>query len=135
MCPSFTACFDMRNKDANWDLARKLVGELRKVAPCMLGDYYPLTPYSLANDAWIGWQFDRPEEGDGVIQVFRRDDSIYRQAELKLHGLDADKDYALTDLDTGATTLTKGRELMEQGITIEIARKPGAALLIYKIAN
>jgi hypothetical protein len=25
--------------------------------------------------------------------------------------------------------------LMEQGITIEIARKPGAALLIYKIAN
>ena len=79
--------------------------------------------------------FDRPEEGDGVIQVFRRDDSIYRQAELKLHGLDADKDYALTDLDTGATTLTKGRELMEQGITIEIARKPGAALLIYKIAN
>jgi len=60
MCPSFIACFDMRKKDANWDLARKLIGEWRKIAPMMLGDYYPLTPYSLANDAWIGWQFDRP---------------------------------------------------------------------------
>ena len=108
MCPHFTACFDMRNKDANWDLARKLVGEWRKIAPCMLGDYYPLTPYSLANDAWIGWQFDRPEEGDGVIQVFRRGDSIYRQAELKLHGLDADKDYAITDLDTNKVTRMQG---------------------------
>ena len=99
----------------------------------MLGDYYPLTPYSLANDAWIGWQFDRPEEGDGMIQVFRRGDSIYRQADLKLRGLDADKDYAVTDLDTNRVTRTKGRELMEQGLTIEIARKPGASLLAYKV--
>jgi alpha-galactosidase len=135
MCPSFTACFDMRKKDANWDLARKLVGELRKVAPVMLGDYYPLTPYTLANDAWIGWQFDRPEEGDGVIQVFRRGDSIYRQAELKLHGLDADKDYAITDQDTNKVTRMRGRELIEQGLTIEIVKKPGAVLLTYKMAK
>ena len=135
MCPHFTACFDMRNKDANWDLARKLVGEWRRIAPCMLGDYYPLTPYSLANDAWIGWQFDRPEEGDGVIQVFRRSDSIYLQAQLRLHGLDADKDYAITDLDTSKVTRTKGRELMEQGFMVEIARKPGAALFAYKTAQ
>ena len=135
MCPSFTACFDMRNKDANWDLARKLLGEWRKITPCMLGDYYPLTPYSLTNDAWIGWQFDRPEEGDGVIQVFRRGDSIYRAAELKLHGLDGKKDYTITDLDTNKSTKARGRELMEQGITVEIAQKPGAALLAYKEAN
>ena len=135
MCPSFTACFDMRKKEANWELARKLVGELRKIAPCMLGDYYPLTPYSLANDAWIGWQFDRPEEGDGVIQVFRRGDSIYRQAELKLHGLDAEKEYAITDLDTSKVTRTNGRELMEQGFTIQIATKPGTSLLTYEVVK
>jgi len=135
MCPSFTACFDMRNKEANWDLVRKLLGEWRKITPCMLGDYYPLTPYSLTNDVWIGWQFDRPEEGNGVIQVFRRGDSIYRQAELKLHGLDAEKEYAITDLDTNKSTRSKGRELMEQGITIEITQKPGAALLAYQVAK
>ena len=133
MCPHFTACFDMRNKEANWDLARKLIGEWRKIAPMMLGDYYPLTPYSLANDAWIGWQFDRPEEGDGMIQVFRRGESMYRQADLKLRGLDADKEYAITDLDTNTITRKKGRELMEQGFMLEIAKKPGAALLTYKV--
>jgi alpha-galactosidase len=101
----------------------------------MLGDYYPLTPYSLANDAWIGWQFDRPEEGDGVIQVFRRGDSIYRQAELRLHGLDADKEYAITDLDTNKVTRTTGRELMEQGFTIQIATKPGTSLLTYEVVK
>jgi alpha-galactosidase len=133
ICPQLIACFDLRNKDANWDLARKLLGEWRKIAPCMLGDYYPLTPYSLANDAWIGWQFDRPEEGDGVIQVFRRAESIYRQADLKLRGLDADKSYAITDLDSSTTTRKQGRELMEHGFTLEIAKKPGAALLAYKV--
>ena len=101
----------------------------------MLGDYYPLTPYSLANDAWIGWQFDRPEEGDGMIQVFRRGDSIYRQADLKLHGLDPEKEYVITDVDTNKVTRLKGRELMEQGLTIEIARKPGSRLLAYKVEN
>ena len=40
--------------------------------PYMLGDYYPLTPYSLQLDHWIAWQFNRPETGDGVVQAFRR---------------------------------------------------------------
>jgi len=125
----------MRKKDADWDLARKLLGEWRRLAPCMLGDYYPLTSYSLANDAWIGWQFDRPEEGDGMIQVFRRGDSVYRQADLKLCGLDADKDYVITDVDTDKLTRTKGRDLMDQGLTIEIAQKPGAGLLSYAVVK
>ncbi len=75
-----------------------------------------------------------------MIQVFRRADSIYRQADLKLHALDPDKQYAITDLDEGIprrggprTTRKKGRELMEQGLTLEIAKKPGAALLAYKV--
>ena len=96
------------------------------------GDYYPLTPYSQANDAWIGWQLDRPEAGDGMIQVFRRAESVYREADLKLQGLDADKQYAITDLDTKRVTRKQGRELMEQGLALEIAKKPGAALLTYK---
>jgi alpha-galactosidase len=133
MCPHFTACFDMRKKEADWGLARKLIGEWRRLAPCMLGDYYPLTPYSLANDAWIGWQFDRPEEGDGIIQVFRRGDSIYRQADLKLRGLEADKEYVITDVDTNKVTRAKGRELMGEGLAVEIPRKPGASLLAYKV--
>ena len=40
--------------------------------PAIFGDYYPLTPYSLDNTAWIAWQFDCPEKGEGLVQAFRR---------------------------------------------------------------
>jgi len=70
-----------------------------------------------------------------MIQVFRRADSIYRQADLKLRGLDPDKTYAITDLDTNSVTRRQGRALMEQGLPLEIARKPGAALLTYSLAQ
>ena len=132
ICPHFTACFDMRKQDANWDLARKLIKEWRQVAPCMLGDYYPLTPYSLQNDVWIAWQFDRPEQGDGVIQVFRRDESIYRQAELKLQGLEPGKQYAVTDFDSDKCVTLSGRDLMEQGLTVDLPKRSGAAVFGYR---
>ena len=58
---------------------------------------------------------------------------IYRQADLRLHGLDPQKDYVITDVDTNKVTRLKGRELMDQGLAIEIARKPGSSLLAYRI--
>ena len=45
----------------------------------MLGDYYPLTSYSLQPDHWIAWQFNRPETGDGVVQAFRRPSATGRR--------------------------------------------------------
>ena len=70
-----------------------------------------------------------------MIQVFRRGESMYRQAGLRLHGVDAEKEYVITDMDNNKSTRSTGRELMGQGITVEIATKPGAALLAYKAAK
>lgn len=45
---------------ANKTAVQQGYAECAKIAPDMLfGDYYPLTPYSLSEDAWIAWQFDR----------------------------------------------------------------------------
>jgi alpha-galactosidase len=53
---------------------QKAYTECRKIAPAMLyGDYYPLTPYNRQTDQWIAWQFNQPDQGDGMIQAFRRD--------------------------------------------------------------
>jgi len=94
----------MRDRDYDYDLARRVVREWKQVAAYMLdGDYYPLTPYSAGNDVWMAWQFDVPEKGEGIVQAFRRADCIYRSADLPLNGLDPDTDYAVTDLDTGKT--------------------------------
>jgi alpha-galactosidase len=132
MSPSFSIGVDARRKDLDYDLLRKLIRQWKQIAPCYLGDYYPLTNYSPANDVWMAWQFDRPERGDGVVQAFRRAESIYESARLRLHALEPDAVYVLTNLDeTGSTEMT-GRELSDKGWLIPIKQRPGAVVLTYK---
>ena len=105
--------------------------ECEQVAPSMLlGDYYPLTPYSLAPDVWIGWQFNRPEVGQGAVQVFRRQDAKESSVRLKLQGLDPNAEYEVTDLDKG-TTVHSGKSLMDDGLQVELEPR-SAAIFLYK---
>jgi alpha-galactosidase len=106
--------------------------EWRLIAPLMLADYYPLTPYSLQLDQWIAWQFNRPEQGDGVIQAFRRDKCDDSAKTFRLSGLDPAAQYELTNFDVEGTTKITGKELMEKGLTVEIKDKPGSAVITYK---
>ena len=69
MCPSNTACFDFR-VDVDDALIQKLYREWLEVGPDYFGDYYPLTAHSLDQDAWIAWQFHRPEAGRGWFRRF-----------------------------------------------------------------
>ena len=131
MCPSFGICADVRKDDIDWDLYRKLVGQWREVAGCMLGDFYPLTPYSLGADRWIAWQFDRPEQGDGMVQAFRREGNADAGLRAKLSGLDPAAIYSVRNLDEETVLEISGRELMEQGLMIVINDKPGSVLIGY----
>jgi alpha-galactosidase len=98
----------------------------------MLADYYPLTPYSLQPDQWIAWQFNRPEQRNGVVQAFRRDKSEEASRTLRLSGLDSAAQYELTDFDVEGTTRVSGKDLMEKGLVVEIKSKPGAAVIAYR---
>ena len=122
----------MRSKDQDFDQLRRLTGELRRLAPNFLGDFYPLTPYSKSNDAWIAWQFDRPAEGEGMLQVFRRADCSQRSASHRLRGLDPDAAYTVTDIDEGEPREVSGRELMDKGMFVAIDDKSGAVVITYK---
>ena len=126
ICPYINACYDMRRTDADWDAARRLIGEWKSISPCYSGDYYPLTPYSAENDVWMAWQFDRPDLGEGVVQVFRRPNSIYEAARLRLGGLDPEAKYSLS-----GKTYT-GRELMETGLLVALPNQPESAMIAYK---
>jgi alpha-galactosidase len=135
MSMSFTSCWDITPKGVNYDLHRKLIKQWRELAPNMLGDYYPIMPYTQAEDQWIAWQFDRPEAGQGMVQAFRRDKSIYESARLVLRGLDPSASYMVTNIDTGKSTRYSARDLMEQGYLMTISERPGAAILSYKRAR
>ncbi len=126
MCPYINACYDMRNREADWDAVRRLIGEWKSINPYYSGDYYPLTPYSAENDVWMAWQFDRPDLGEGMVQVFRRPNSIYESARLKLHGLDPAARYSVLG------EIRTGKELMETGIVVTLPNQPDSALIVYK---
>ncbi len=135
MSPLFSVAVDVRKPDQDWDSYRRLVSQWRGVADRMLGDYYPLTPYSLGDDQWIAWQFHRPEQGDGMIQAFRRDANDETSRTFRLRGLDPAARYTITDLDLGTSQTLPGKVLEEQGLTVKIADRPGSALLAYSRVN
>ena len=132
-CPLVISAWDVRDRTLPYDTLRKSIREWRDYAANYSGDFYPLTPCSLGADVWLAWQFDRPDTGRGVVQAFRRAESIYQTAHVKLRGLDPAARYRLTDLDQPAGTreLT-GRELMETGLDLAIPTQPGTLILTYE---
>jgi alpha-galactosidase len=132
MSPWLTMGADIRPKDRNYDVFRKMFAEWKRTAPCLLGDYYPLTEYSAGSDVWMVCQFDAPERAEGVIRAFRRETSDYESIRVKLQGLTPDAVYELTNLDVPGTVETSGRELLEKGLSIAIGERPGTAVIVYK---
>jgi alpha-galactosidase len=133
MCPSFGTGPDLRREGVDYSGWRRRGAEWRSIAPYFYGDYYPLTPYSLDNHAWLAWQFDRPDLGEGVVQAFRRAESFYESARFKLQGLEPEAHYVLTDCDDPTPRERTGRELMEQGLPVAIKPQPGAAIITYRV--
>jgi alpha-galactosidase len=132
MSPHITPCWDLRDRHLDYEMFRRLVRHWRQVAPNYYGDYYPLTPYSLDNSVWMAWQFDRPEIGEGMVQAFRRADCADASARLKLRGLEADARYLVQELDARRSRQLGGKHLMERGLLVNIAERPGAAVIAYK---
>jgi alpha-galactosidase len=110
----------------------KMLGQWKSVAGFYYGDFYPLTPYSTEETAWIAWQFAQPDGTAGMVQVFRRKDSPFESARFKLRGLDPHAGYIVTDPDSATETAFTGAELIGQGLPVHLVVRPGAALLTYK---
>jgi alpha-galactosidase len=132
LVPLLNCIWDVRVRDADYDLMRRLCEQFRQVADCYLGDYYPLTPYTLENTSWLGWQFDRPDRGQGMVQVFRRSESIYKSADLRLSGLDPEARYRVRNLDSPEADIIAGRQLMDIGIPIVLNERPSAVVIKYE---
>jgi alpha-galactosidase len=132
--PSLNSGIDMRVKEINYDLLRKLLEQWRRMSPNYYGDFYPLTPWTLDANAWIAWQFDRPEQHKGVLQVFRRDNAPAGEMRIKLRGLDADATYELNDFDKAVPTNASGRELMETGLLVTLPPR-AAAVIVYSVMS
>lgn len=132
MVPAFG--FGAKEKDNDWAQFRREAAIWRKILPDMLGDYYPLLPYSLDEQAWIAWQWNRPDLGTGAVQVFRRENSPLVAVQFRLHALEPSAIYEIADADApGAAPRTfTGKELMEAGLPVHLDTRPSAGIYTYR---
>jgi len=113
------------------EVKRSLDG-YRSIQRYFYGDYYPLTEYTQANDAWMAYQFDLPDSGEGMVVVLKRPESDYTQAAFPLQGLQADAVYAIRNLDTNESTSLKGTALMQKGLQATLMKQPDSAVFCYR---
>lgn len=116
--------------EAMLDRAAPLLAEYRRMQPYYLGDYYPLTPYTVAEDAWMAWQFHRDDLSAGLVQVFRRPGAVQNTLTVSLCGLSDDATYAINQPEGPPRRLT-GRQLRE-GFAIPLPQAPASAVLEYR---
>ena len=93
-------CPDIRNKDLPVDAVKLALGEVKELRPLYFGDYYPLFAINDSEQAWCGWQFDRPELGRGFGMVFRRAKAANASADVALRGLDPQAKYEVEFRDS-----------------------------------
>lgn len=124
---------DPRDAMADWRQFKLMREQWLRISPFYYGDYYPLTPYSLSEDAWVGWQFHREDLSAGMVQFFRHSKSPFMRAKFPLASLDAGATYLVTDLDElGRKIRATGKELMETGLPVEMNDAPSSALFVYE---
>ena len=121
--------------------AARHVALYKRLRYLLSGDFYPLTPCTF--DAWIGYQFHRPDLDAGVALVFRRKNPAAFVPETPdftafLRGVVPTVDYEVTvmrsDGPDEAPRRLSGRELAEQGLSLQITTQPGARLILYTSA-
>jgi alpha-galactosidase len=124
--------WDVNQADFPLAQAKKSMEEFKRLRPYFCADYYPLTPYSTSDEAWLAYEFDRPEEGDGIILAFRRNLSAVPTCAVKLHGLVPEAVYAVNFEDYGLKVSATGRDLLEKGLELKIPNPPGSLLVSYQ---
>jgi alpha-galactosidase len=132
MAPMIMPAIDIRKDHYDYALVRKLLAIWRDAAPMLIdGDYYALTPHSIAVDRWVARQFDRPESGDGLLQAIRHARAPKEAFTANLRGLVPGATYTLTNSESGDVATMTGERLMTDGFVVELPRRT-AALWFYR---
>jgi alpha-galactosidase len=116
------------------ELAKGLVEEFKKTREFFYGDYYPLSPYSTSDDAWIAYQFHREDLRGGIALIFRRRNCPQSDFLISFKGLNPSAKYELIISDDKLEKkrrVLSGKRLME-GITLSIEQAPGSLLIFYR---
>ena len=125
---------DLRSGYIPRDQLRKAIEQLKDLRPFWLGDYYPLSPINFNENAWCGWQFDRPDLQAGFALLFRRDKAEEAVIHAALRALVPQARYEVTFSKTYGEkerrVVMTGAELGK--LRVELNSAPGVMLVRYR---
>lgn len=118
---------DIRRSDYDFDDIKRLIALWRKAAPFLLyGDYYPMTEFSRYPEKWLAWQFDRPETGEGIIQVIRHGANPEDAFILRPPCVVPECVYEFENIESGRRFQVTGVNLLRDGTTAYLSARSGA---------
>jgi alpha-galactosidase len=126
---------DVRPKDYPRELLKQGIAEGKRIRKYFLGDFYPLLESGVDPRGWTVMQYHRPQEEDGMVMAFRREQSSYVACEGRLREIDPMKDYEVTVYRTYTAEQSvpmKGSTLRQ--LRLEIAECPGSLVVEYRTA-
>lgn len=133
----FCANFNYLGDDeAAWDRWKRLLQTVKDLREIYGGDFYALTEWSLAEEEIAAWQYQRPDLGKALVQVFRRSRATmppegYR---FRLAGLDPASTYTVTDLDAMDKPVQRsGADLMNDGLLVILPQPPQATIITVEL--
>jgi alpha-galactosidase len=112
---------------------KQAIHEYREVQPYFYGDFYPILPYSLTEETWTAWQWNRPETSDGLVILLRRPKSPYHSLQLNLRHLDPKATYQVeirTTYNHAPTQNMKGADLTH--LIVKLPEAPSSTLIFYR---
>jgi alpha-galactosidase len=122
--------WDILNANFPMEQAKAAIAEVKENQKYFYGDYYPLSPWSIAASAWMACQFHRPDLDEGMVLAFRRKDCPHGEFPAKLRGLNPQRMYMVRFSDeqrTETRRTMRGNELAGMILRIE---KPRNSLLV-----
>lgn len=128
-------------EDTEW--IRKTIAEFKRCRPFFYGDFYPLMGLQhdaerstlSSKEAFIAYQFDRPDFGEGMAVAFRHEKSSVAAIDLKPLGLDPAASYEVEDIDRERTFVVSGEELTETGVRVDFSTTRESRLFFYRKAE
>jgi alpha-galactosidase len=129
--------FDFHNEQFSMSQARAAVAEVKENQKYWYGDFYPLTPASVAADQWIAYQFHRADVNAGIVLAFRRSEAPSSYLPVKLGGVDPAVDYVVEFINESrqkAEEIISGHELATK-LALLVPYKRSSLLVRYRLAQ
>lgn len=134
MAPMIFPIINIRSSQYDHSPEVSMAAIWRRAASLMLyGDYHPLTPFSTSPERWVVWQFDQPENGEGLVQAIRLAECPEDRFVAHPQGLALDQDYAFENPESGERFEKTWAALAKDGFTVYLPRRSGAVWFYHPI--